>query len=357
MRITFVTPELTLSGGMLAIVGFANGLADRGYSVTLVSLRSRFDSLVELIDHRVAIVWTRLRLRPVPGHHLTNAMLALDLARVIPRSDVLVATYAPTALPVLLASALGRGQRYWMYADYREMFSSRPVEWWMVRNLPRFFRVVMTNSHASVAELKMYSNVDAVFVGLGLPRRDHLWPPARSQARPLVALYVGDSRPRKGLREFLRAGEIAHQSISQLRLQIVTKDDAAISCQVPFDHVVKPSARALADLYRGCGVFVSTSWSESLGIPPLEAMACGAPVVITDQRGARDYAVDGKNCLVVPTRDPKTTAEAIIRILTDQCLAERLSAAGLETAQQYRWETALDRFESALHTAPVENQC
>src|SRR5262249_7341019 len=131
-------------------------------------------------------------------------------------------------------------------------------------------------------------------------------------------------------------------------LCIVTKDEPAISCPVPFRHWVRPTNRALADLYRGCGVFVSTSWVEGLGIPPLEAMACGAPVVVTDQRGARDYAVRGGNCLVVPACAPKTVAQAVVRVLPDPRLARRLGEAGVRTAERYRWGPALDRFEAAL---------
>ena len=348
MHITFVTPGLTLSGGMLAIVGFANGLANRGHEVAVVSPRAHADSLANQVGSRVRVIWTASRLRPVPGRLLTNAWIALDLARVTPHSDILVATYAPTAIPVLLTAALGRGLPTWMYADYHEMFASRPIESWIARNLPRYFRVVMTNSCETVAELKRFSNVDAVFVGLGLPRWDFFAPSPDGLSRTLTALYVGDSRPRKGLSDFLKAAEIARQSVPDLRLQIVTKDDAQITCTVPFERFVRPDDRTLADLYRGCGVFVSSSWYESLGVPTLEAMACGAPVVVTDQRGARDYAVDGENSLVVPIQAPEKVAQAMIQILTTPDLARRLGHAGLQTAQLYRWEPALDRFEAAL---------
>jgi glycosyltransferase involved in cell wall biosynthesis len=141
---------------------------------------------------------------------------------------------------------------------------------------------------------------------------------------------------------------VAQRSLPDLRLYVATKDRAEIQSPVPCTHVVRPSPAELAELYRRCGVFVSTSWAEGLGIPPLEAMACGAPVVLTDQRGARDYAVDGENCLMVPVRCPERVAQAVVRILTDSHLASRLREGGLRTAADYRWEPALDRFEAAL---------
>ncbi len=348
MRITFVTPGLTFSGGMLAIVAFANGLAARGHSVTLVSPRVWSAALVQSIGSHVRIVSTRSSIQPSSSNAMMNAFLAVDLASVIPHSDALVATYTPTAIPVLLAAGVGRGIPYWIYADYLEMFSSRPIERLIIRELPRHFRKVVTYSQASVDELLGVANVRATVVGLGLPRRHLFTPPCEKVARPPTALYVGDARPRKGLSDFLAAAAIVQKSVPDLRLQIVTKDHPSIRSSVPFDHLVAPDDGALADLYRGCGVFVSTSWFEGLGVPPLEAMACGAPVVLTDQRGARDYAVDGVNALVVPIQAPQKVAEAMVRVLGDSALAQRLGRCGIETAQRYSWESALDRFETVI---------
>jgi glycosyltransferase involved in cell wall biosynthesis len=77
-------------------------------------------------------------------------------------------------------------------------------------------------------------------------------------------------------------------------------------------------------------------------------MACGVPVVLTDSRGIREFAVNGENCLMVPIRDPKALADAILRVLTDEELATRIAANGLQTASRYSWDDAVDRFEQAL---------
>lgn len=351
MRVTFVTPGLTLSGGILAIIGFANGLADRGHAVSIVAPRAAQDPSVTLVGRNVKAIFTKTNARPGPGRGIANAWIALDLALATPASDALVATYTPTALPVLLSSHLGRGAPCWIYADYPEMFQGRPIESWLARNLPSRFRAVVTYSQASVDELAQSTGITATRVGLGLPNWRVLYPPAVSSARPPVALYVGDARPRKGLADFLNGAELARESVPSLRLLIVTKDPCTIATDVPFDHVIRPSDQDLADLYRQCGVFVSTSWFEGLGLPPLEAMACGAPVITTDQRGARDYARDGQNCLVVPIRSPEAVGRAIVRVLTDSDCTRRLSLHGLRTAEAYRWDPALDRFERVLQAA------
>jgi glycosyltransferase involved in cell wall biosynthesis len=272
----------------------------------------------------------------------------MELAQAVPLSDVLVATYTPTAVPTLLAHWHGRGSPAWLYADYPEMFARRPVERWIGRTLPRLFQRILTYSRASIDELPSVARGRARVVGLGLPSWDHLGPPASDVMRPRTALFLGDARPRKGLADFLEAMALAQQSLPDLRVYVATKDSSEVRSQVPFTRVVRPSPAELVELYRRCGVFVSTSWAEGLGIPPLEAMACGAPVVLTDQRGARDYAVDGQNCLLVPVHCPERVARAVVRVLSDPTLARRLSEGGLGTAEAYRWGPALDRFEAAL---------
>jgi len=87
----------------------------------------------------------------------------------------------------------------------------------------------------------------------------------------------------------------------------------------------------LAKLYSGSDAFIFTSYKEGFGLPPLEAMASGTAVVTTDCGGIRDYAVDSYNSLITPPGDPMAIAEAVIKVLNDQRLRDKLIQGGLET--------------------------
>jgi glycosyltransferase involved in cell wall biosynthesis len=301
----------------------------------------------------VRLRWTASPDAPAPGRWRANARLAGELAGATPPSDVVVATYTPTALPSLLAAARWRARACWLYADYPEMFAARPVERWLLRLLPRCFPLVVTYSRASADDATSAGARQVAVIGLGLPRAELFRPPPPDYQRPPVALYVGDGRPRKGLGDFLAGAALAYPQLPALRLVVATKDDSPVTSPVPTQRLVRPSDAELAVLYQTCGAFVSTSWYEGLGVPPLEAMACGAPVIVTDQRGARDYAVDGVNALVVPIQSPSAVAGALVRLFENPSLAARLSQAGPATAARYTWAAALDRFEAALTASAI----
>lgn len=90
----------------------------------------------------------------------------------------------------------------------------------------------------------------------------------------------------------------------------------------------------MAEFYRGIDVFVFPSLSEGFPAPPLEAMACGATVVATRSGGVEEYAMDGRNAILVPPGDPAALRDAIRRAVEDPALRERLTAEGIRTAAE-----------------------
>ena len=93
----------------------------------------------------------------------------------------------------------------------------------------------------------------------------------------------------------------------------------------------------LRELYRRARLFVYPSRYEGFGIPPLEAMACGAPVVATRTGAIPDFAGGGV-ALLVPPGDRNALRDAIVRALADAPLRRDLGARGVERARDYRWD-------------------
>jgi GT2 family glycosyltransferase/glycosyltransferase involved in cell wall biosynthesis len=95
----------------------------------------------------------------------------------------------------------------------------------------------------------------------------------------------------------------------------------------------------------GADAFVNTSWYEGFGLPSLEAMACGTPVVQADNHGLEGIVEDGRDCLRVPPAAPEALAAALEKLFLDPALRARLAAGGLETAARY--DLARQREETA----------
>ena len=176
------------------------------------------------------------------------------------------------------------------------------------------------------------NGVDPVFQPAG-PARD---------GRP-YALFVGALQPRKNPELALMAVAAAEPD---LRLVVAGPekrggDDlrmwaSRLGLEVEFlAHVEKEE---LAALYRGAACLVFPSRYEGFGLPVLEAMACGTPVVASSIDAVREVAGDA--AVLVDPDDPKALARGIARAVSD---GDRLARLGPERAKRFTWEAAARR--------------
>jgi glycosyltransferase involved in cell wall biosynthesis len=106
--------------------------------------------------------------------------------------------------------------------------------------------------------------------------------------------------------------------------------------------------------YRSAAVAACTPWYEPFGLTPLEAMACGVPVVTYPVGGLGESVVDGLTGLHVPPGDIAVLAGALARVCTDDDLRGRLSRAAYQRAQtRYSWDLAASRLAEAYASVAV----
>ena len=200
---------------------------------------------------------------------------------------------------------------------------------------------------------------DGVVIGSGIDRADFPERPVTAD-RPWSwrLLQVGRLDARKGLETSVRA--LARLPV-QAGLEVVGRGDAeherhlrAVADQLGLAGRVRFGARprsALAEVYSGADVALfPPTWDEPFGLVPLEAMACGTPVVATGTGGSADFLRDGANCLLVPPGDDAALATAVRRLAGDIGLRRRLVSEGLVTAREHDADTYAERLE-AVHVA------
>ena len=160
-------------------------------------------------------------------------------------------------------------------------------------------------------------------------------------------LYVGAIEPRKNLLTLVRAFEEVYRN-TDLRPQLVIAGPNGWLSEELFRYVQNSpvqqrilltgylSDEDLRALYSTCAVMCYPALYEGAGLPPLEAMACGAPVITSDVRAIAEMVGDAA-CLV-PARDYEELARQIVVVSTDSKVRGSLIQRGLIRAGAFTWE-------------------
>src|SRR5207247_1711253 len=176
---------------------------------------------------------------------------------------------------------------------------------------------------------------------------------ARYGIVPPYILYVGNFRPHKNLPQLIRAYANLSKSCRDTHQLVLAGGDReprqtleglvrdlGISDRVLFPGLIEDLH--LPAVYSGCALFVLPSIEEGFGLPALEAMACGAPVVAGERAAIPE--VGGKAAMLVDPENVPAMAEAIAQVLSVVHLRRTLRQSGLARAQEF----SLDRTSGRL---------
>jgi glycogen(starch) synthase len=203
------------------------------------------------------------------------------------------------------------------------------------------FCFISEDTRRRAAEHAPWSMDDTAIVYSGIDGRLFTPDPAAPVPRPWGGrlLYVGRYDPRKGIECAIRS--LTHLPAATLEVQ-GTGDPGERARLEALARELGVAARLelgdasrheLVGRYRASDALVFPSeWEEPFGLTPLEAMACGTPVVATGVGGSGEFLLDGRNCLRFEAGDAVSLAAAVRRLAGDDGLRARLHAEGLRTA-------------------------
>lgn len=356
MRITFVLPPPDLSGGIRVIAVYAERLQRRGHNVTLVYPPNRAIPLKRRIGWLLrGRGWVRQpRFHPSHIDGLSVEKRALETwrpvnAEDVPDADVAIATWWETADWVLGLPACKGAKAYFLqHFEVHELAWAPHVR--RTWTLP-LHKIVVAEWLAETARREfgdhdvsiVPNSVDTVFFDAQertkqpAPTVGYMYSVALWKGSDLAAAAVEQAR--KTLGEVRCIGFGAMEAAAELRLPEGT------------EYHVRPPQAEIPKLYARADAWLVPSRSEGFGLPILEAMACGTPVIATPTGAAPELLGDGAGILV-PHEDPGALAEAIVSICrSSEAEWQRMSGRAYTKARSYTWDDAVLRFEGALEAA------
>jgi glycosyltransferase involved in cell wall biosynthesis len=175
----------------------------------------------------------------------------------------------------------------------------------------------------------------------------------RSDLPQEYILFVGTLEPRKNLGRLLQAWNQIKDDFKLLRLIIVGVSGSVFK-EISISHEIERVCflgyvddETLAGLYARASLFVLPSQDEGFGLPALEAMASGTPVVVSD--GGALPEVIGEAGITFSLSDQDALPNTLRECLSDARLRAVLREKGLERAKEFSWQTTADLVWKSLH--------
>jgi glycosyltransferase involved in cell wall biosynthesis len=305
--------------------------------------------------------------RRLPGAGRLPLLMTLGQAEIgwLARRERLDVVHDPTGTAPLLLTGARRVITVHDVVPYVAPSTSTVLDWliyrlWLPLVAGKMDAIVTVSEH-SRRDIVRHLNVD--------PSRVHAVPSAAgAHFRPVdrscsaavarrhgitgpYLLYVGSVEARKNLPRLLEAYARLRRRSTRWQLVVVgartwkygpvfeTVRRLGLEPHVRFTGFVRDEE--LPALYSGADLFVFPSLYEGFGLPILEAMACGAPVITSACSSLPEVA--GTAAILIDPLDVETLGDAIWRVLDDRRLADSLRQRGLARAAQFRWDRTVEQ--------------
>jgi glycosyltransferase involved in cell wall biosynthesis len=380
--ISFVLVSTSLAGGVRYVFEVANGLKDRGYNVRILSLagdHSWFKCLKVEVVYKEPIMnkisktlynlykvynlfkLKNIKIKPYDSLLIFNSLLGIksdlvtELAEFIQNfdSDITIATYYLTAFSVWFSQSK---RPFYLMQDFPELVENNEGKiglnmFKLSLKLPFSFVTVSSYTKQLILDNNPTARVTIANPGVNLevfrPKREL----QNDNKRRVMLILRGQKQ--KGDDIGLEVLKIVNKKIPIHAIIVGSKNlvktySKTIGMDFSYTVFSNIDDEKLSRLYSSADAFIFTSYAESFGLPPLEAMACGTPVVMSDNKGSRDYAVNGYNALVSQPGDVKSLSDNLIKVLQNDKLREKLIENGLETVKRFTWSHTVNNFEKAL---------
>lgn len=162
-------------------------------------------------------------------------------------------------------------------------------------------------------------------------------------------LYVGSIVPQKGIHYLIKAFTELNLANAELLLigsidpMMLPYVEQVIGRNVNIHHIDHMPKSELPKYYNSASVFVLPSLADSWGLVVTEAMACGLPVIVTENTGSNEIVRDDYNGYVVPIRDAEAIQERLLYLYDHPKKRQEMGKAAIRSISEYNWERYSER--------------
>ncbi|HUO07672.1 MAG TPA: glycosyltransferase family 4 protein [Phycisphaerae bacterium] len=365
MRITFLLPPESLSGGMRVVATYARLLAGRGHEVIAVqprharrSIRETWRSLKReghwpADPDRGPSHFDGIIVRPGAGtfRRIKLAYAGAIRAEDVPEGDVVIATWWETA-EWLAEFAASKGAKVYFIQHHEVHMWGQPA-----KRVNATWRLPMKKIVIApwLAELaRQFGDEDVAIVPNALDAGLFFAAERGKQAVPTVG-FLYSRVGFKGSDLAIEAIKMARREVPGLRVVCFGEEEPLPEVPLPegAEFYLKPRQEEIREIYAACDAWLFASRVEGFGLPILEAMACRTPVIGTGAGAAPELIGRGGGRLV-GMGGAREMAEALVEVLRmPEGEWREMSRVAHETATGYSWEEAVEKFEAALACQPL----
>ncbi len=372
MKINYVIPSMEskkFTGGTLCIYEYIRGLVNKGHEVSITPLA--FYGEPVWIDLKAKIIKPSFFPEKLNGviegikyvleirnynkdniYWQFNKKRLLKVSTMIPDCDINVATGFDTAMPVYLSK---KGKMFYFMQHFEEVFAPARRDPELAKAEARCSYLLPLRKIANSSWLK--NKIKTEFgeeVKLVNNAIDHsIFYPQRTIKKIVnkktIVSYGGGVHIWKAITDVAKAIKIIREKMN-VEIEWIVYGDSLLKSNndiVNFKDAGFITGKKLAELYSNSDLVICPSWYESFPLFPIEAMACGTPIVTTPY-GVEDYAKDGENCYVVQPRNTEKIAEAAIKILSNDNIAYKFSKNAIKTSKLFTWERSINNLEKVF---------
>ena len=353
MKVNFIVPEITRTGGMNIIFQYANRLTAKGHDVMLYTPVIPFNLYKNRIKpyylkYQVLRVlkWLFSGKNKLPGniysYNFKIKFVPVMHGVFVRDADVSVATSWPTAYPVYHFGK-SKGRKYYLIQDY-ETWNSDIEKVDRSYTLP-LKRIVCSRHMQNLIKEKFGSDSELIYIGLDRMRFHNR---NKKYNNPRVILFNDHLLPNKNVEGSIYTCEKLRKEYPELVFKAFgVKQYHKMPDFIEFTE--NPDDETITRLYSEADIFIFASKYEGFGSPPSEAMACECAVVANKVAAIPEYSSDKKTAVLADPEDKDGLYKGVKYLLENPAEIRKISEEAYRCIRDFmNWDTSTDHFEKFI---------